>query len=73
MLKHRLCIENLVVDTLSRVGLLLHRWTTSVAGFEKLKDQYTSCLDFAKTYDEILRDNHRDFVDYMIVDGYLFC
>jgi len=60
------------MEALSRVGLLLYKWTTLVIGFEKLKDQYTLCLYFANTYDEVLHGNHCDFVVYMIVDVYLF-
>lgn len=65
-------VENIVDVALSRVGFLLHRPTTSVAGFENLKDQYTACPNFAQTYNAVLHVNRRDFVYYMIADGCLF-
>ncbi|KAK8916805.1 hypothetical protein KSP39_PZI022608 [Platanthera zijinensis] len=72
VLKHCKGTENRVADALSRVILVLSQMRTQVIGFERVKDDYSSCPDFSGIYDVIRSDPHHDETDYLIRDGYLF-
>ena len=39
-------IENKVVDALSRITVTLHRMSAHVLGFDRLKNEYSTCPDF---------------------------
>ncbi|XP_028755185.1 uncharacterized protein LOC114714606 [Neltuma alba] len=73
MVKHCPGVENKVADALSRRIHVLNTLTVNVMGFDRLKDEYTSCLDFGIIYDEVKDGNRQDHVNFLIDDGYLFC
>lgn len=41
-------------------------------GFERLKNEYATCPDFRSIYTKVRSDNHRDYVDFLLRNGYLF-
>ena len=43
VINHRTSIENKVVDALSRLTITLHRMSAHVIGFDRLKDEYSTC------------------------------
>ncbi|XP_028786700.1 uncharacterized protein LOC114742652 [Neltuma alba] len=53
VVKHCLGVENKVVDALSWRIHVLNTLTINVVGFDKFKDEYTSCPDFGIIYDEV--------------------
>ncbi|KAJ0962486.1 hypothetical protein J5N97_030314 [Dioscorea zingiberensis] len=57
---------------LSNVVTVLHSMSTSVIGFDRLKDEYPLCLDFGSIYSEVLAGNRRAHIDFLLWDGYLF-
>ncbi|XP_028757157.1 uncharacterized protein LOC114716305 [Neltuma alba] len=73
VVKHRPRIENKVADALSWRIHILNTLTVNVVGFDRLKDKYTSCLDFGIIYDKVKDSNHQAHVNFLINDGYLFC
>ncbi|KAL6562636.1 hypothetical protein OROGR_003643 [Orobanche gracilis] len=72
VLKHRSGVENVVADALSRIGLLLQKWSTTVVGFDRMRDAYISCVDFSEIYSEVSEGHRSTFPAYQVVDGYLF-
>lgn len=41
-------------------------------GFDRMKDEYSTCPDFGLIYQEVRDGNRRDYVDFVIREGYLF-
>ena len=57
---------------MSRRVTLLSVMSTKVIGFEKLQEEYESCLEFGEVY-TALRIEHLQVVgDFILQDGYLF-
>ena len=72
VLKNKFGIENKAADALSRQVTVLSIVSTKVTRFEKLRDEYESCLDFGEIYNA-LSTEHRSIVnDHILRDGYLF-
>jgi hypothetical protein len=71
-LKHKARIENKAADALSRRVTLLSMMSTNVTGFERLRDEYESCLDFGKLHATLSNASYPTIEDYTIQDGYLF-
>ena len=72
VLNHRVGIENKAADALSRLIVTLHRMSAHVIGFDRLKDEYSTCPDFCVIYDEISNGNHHEYVDFLVENGYMF-
>ena len=49
-LKHTSEVENKVVDALSRCTYVLKQLNAEVVGFERIKEEYMSCLDFGEVF-----------------------
>jgi hypothetical protein len=64
VLKHKSGMENKVADALSRRVTLLSVMSVEVTGFERLKEDYESCLEFKEIYLTLKYENHR------VVNGY---
>ena len=60
------------IDALSRLIVTLHRMSAHVIRFDRLKDEYSACLDFGIIYDEVSYRNHHEYVDFLVENGYLF-
>ena len=43
-----------------------------VIWLDRLKDEYSACLDFGIIYDEDSNDNCHEYVDFLVENGYLF-
>jgi hypothetical protein len=56
VLRHKSGVENKVADALSRRVTLLSMVSTKVTGFEKLRDEYESCLHFGEVYHGLSTD-----------------
>ena len=61
-----------MADALSRCALLLQMVSTEVIGFERLKGEYETCLDFGKTFQALTQGPSSIHSDYTLQDGYLF-
>ena len=72
VINHRSGIENKVVDTLSRLTVTLHRMSAHVIGFDRLKNEYSACLDFGIIYNEVSNGNRQEYLDFLVENGYLF-
>ena len=72
VINHRAGIESITVDTLSRLTVTLHFMSAHVIGFDKLKDEYSACLDFDIIYDKVSNGNRHEYVDFLIENCYLF-
>ena len=46
--------------------------SAEVVGFERVKDDYQSCHNFALIFQEVSKRNCQEYVDFMMRDGYLF-
>ena len=71
-MKHRVEVENKAADALSRRVSLLSVMSVKVIGFERLKDDYESCLDFRELYTSLSNASWPILDDYTFQDGYLF-
>jgi len=72
VLKHKVGVENKVVDALTRRRALLSVMSTEVVGFEKIKDTYESGPNFKNIF-SVLRDSLTHKVDDFLPQyGYLF-
>jgi len=71
-LKHKSGIENKVADALSRQVTLLSVMNVEVTEFERLKEEYESCLEFGEIYLTLNDENHCVINGYHLQDGYLF-
>lgn len=69
VLKHRSGVENKVADALSRVLTALQMMSAQVIGFDRMKDEYSTCPDFGLIYQEVRDGNRRDYVDFVIREG----
>ena len=72
MVKHRAGVENKAADALSRGVSLLSVMSVKVIRFERLKDDYESCIDFGKLYTSLSNASQPILDDYTFQDGYLF-
>ena len=72
VLKHKSGIENKDADALSRQVTLLSVMSFKVTGFERLKEEYKSCLEFEEIYLALKDENHHVINGYHLQDGYLF-
>ena len=72
MVKHRAGVENKAVDALSGMVSLLSIMSVKVTGFERLKDDYESCLDFGELCTSLSNAPRPILDDYTLQDGYLF-
>ena len=72
VLNHRAGVENKFADALSRVVAVLQSISVHVVGFDRLRDEYITCLDFSIIFQGVRNDDHSDCVDFLIRDSYLF-
>ena len=72
VINHLAGIENKAANALSQLTVTLHRMSGHVIGFDRLKDEYSACLDFDIIYDEVSNDNRHEYVDFLIENSYLF-
>ena len=72
MINHRVGIENKAADALSRLTVTLHRMSAHVIGFDRLKYEYSACLDSGIIYDEVSNGNRHEYIDFFVENGYLF-
>ena len=72
VINYRASTENKVSDALSRLTIKLHRMSAHVIGFDRLKDEYSTCPDFGVIYDEVSNGNRHKYVDFLVENGYLF-
>ena len=72
MIKHKAGVENKVADVLSRRASILTATSSEVTGFERIKNEYDSCLDFGEVYKILVDGLVREQDDYFLLDGYLF-
>uniref|UniRef100_A0A5B7BML6 RNA-directed DNA polymerase n=1 Tax=Davidia involucrata TaxID=16924 RepID=A0A5B7BML6_DAVIN len=72
VLNHRAGVENKAADALSRVVLVLQSMSVHVIGFDRMKDSYANCPDFGIIFQAVRDGNRRDYVDFILRDGYLF-
>ncbi|GFY91156.1 hypothetical protein Acr_07g0013520 [Actinidia rufa] len=72
VLKHRSGVENKAADALSRRAFLLSLLDARVVGFERLKEDYESCLDFRDSYLALSSNPSISLDDYIIREGFLF-
>ena len=62
----------MVVDTLSRRLAILVAISTEVIGFERLKDDYETCLYFRDIYTALRDGLFREQDDYFLQNRFLF-
>ncbi|KAI9165705.1 hypothetical protein LWI28_019113 [Acer negundo] len=72
VIRHCPGVDNKVVDDLSRVLTVVQSLSITVLGLDRIKSEYSTCLDFGIIFREILDGHRRDHVDFVIKDGYLF-
>ena len=72
MINHRSSIENKAADALNRLTVTLHRMSAHVIGFDRLKNEYSACLDFGIIYNEVSNGNRQEHLDFLVENGYLF-
>ena len=70
VINHHAGIENKAVDALSRLIVTLHRMSTHVIGFDRLKDEYSACPDFGIIYDKVSNGNLHEYVDFLVENDY---
>ncbi|XP_072986675.1 uncharacterized protein [Typha latifolia] len=70
--KKKVGVENKAADALSRRVYLLSAISIKVTGFDKLKEDYTTCSDFGKIVLPLLTDPNLALDSYSLQDGYLF-
>ena len=61
LLKHKLGVQNRMVDTLNKTAKLLGVLRIEVVGFDALKDLCANDLDFASILWEVQSNNRVDF------------
>ena len=71
-MRHKFGVENKVADALSCRVTLLSVMGTKVIGFEKLQEEYESCLDFGEVYTTFRIEHLQVVDDFILRDGYLF-
>lgn len=54
MLKHKVDVENKLADALSCRVALLNSKSVEVTGLERVKEDYSECLDFGVVYASLL-------------------
>ena len=72
MIKHKAGVENKVPDALSRRASILTATSSEITDFERIKNDYDSCLDFGEVYKILVDRLVREHDDYFLLDGYLF-
>ena len=71
MVKHRVGVKNKAANALNGMVSLLSVMSVKVTGFERLKDDYESCLDFGELYTSLINALQPILDDYTLQDGYL--
>ncbi|XP_072993886.1 LOW QUALITY PROTEIN: uncharacterized protein [Typha latifolia] len=71
-LRHKSGADNKAADALSRRMVLLSRMNTEVIGFDKIKTEYESCLDFHEVYNLLSNGKTQEIDGFILQDGYLF-
>ena len=69
VINHCVDIENKVADALNRLTVTHHRMSAHVIGFDRLKDEYSTCPNFGIIYDEVSNGNGHE---YVVENFYLF-
>ena len=72
VINHHSSIENKAVDALSRFTVALHRMSAHVIRFDRLKNENSACPNFGVIYNEVSNDNHQEYLDFLVENGYLF-
>ena len=72
VVKHKAGVKNKTANALSRRVCLLSIMSVKVTGFERLKDDYESCLDFGELYTSLSNAPRPILDDYTLQEGYLF-
>lgn len=71
VLKHKAGVENKPADALSCKVSLISTMSVEVTGFERLKEDYSICLDFGKVYAALSEDKSRSN-EFVLQDCFLF-
>ncbi|KAI9176878.1 hypothetical protein LWI28_008170 [Acer negundo] len=66
-------VDNKVVDALSRVLTVVHSLSSIIPGLDRIKSEYSTYPDFSIIFQEISDGHRRDHVEFVIMNGYLFC
>ncbi|KAI9165825.1 hypothetical protein LWI28_021185 [Acer negundo] len=72
VIRHRPGVDNKVADALSHVLTVVQSLSITVPGLDRIKSEYSTCLDFGIIFRKILDGHRRGHVDFVIRDGYLF-
>jgi len=71
-LKHTSRVENKVADTLNRRTCVLKQLNAEVVGFEQIKEEYVSCLDFEEIFGALKQGVTQEIDGFLLQDDYLF-
>jgi len=71
-LKHTSGVENKVADVLSRRICVLKLLNAEVVGFERIKEEYTSCPDFGEIFGALKEGVTSEIDGFLLQDDYLF-
>lgn len=71
VLKYHSGVDN---KSANRVVATLHAMNMTVVGFDQLKIEYVTCLEFGIIFRDVQNGNRHDLIDFVIRyrDGYLF-
>lgn len=72
VLKHQAGVDNKVADALSRKVALMQSMSVTVTGFERMKDEYSTCPDFGALYTSMVEGTTQNHTGYTLQDGFLF-
>ena len=72
VINHCSGIENKAADAISRLTVTLHRMSSHVIGFDRLKNEYSACLDFGIIYNDVSNGNGQEYLNFLVENGYLF-
>ena len=72
MLKHKAGVENRASDALGHWIEIITIVSAKVVGFEWLRNDYESCLDFKNIFKTLTYELVREQNDYFLQDMYLF-
>ena len=70
VIKHKAEVENKVTDALSHHVSILVAISNEVTRFERIKNNYESCLDFGEVYKILANGLIHEQDDYFLLDGY---
>lgn len=71
VLKHQAGVDNKVADALSRKIALMQSMSVTVTGFERMKDEYSTCPDFGALYTSMVEGITQNHTGYTLQDGFL--